>query len=143
MKKDFEIRCEQTKANILAYFCHYKLRAPKIIGEAEDRTFFEYSSSFMASLKLLQRFLLYKPRFHGPTAKESWREDTGRYSMHVIVHSDGRLEIDYDPFNPRHGLFFAIPHLFEILTPGKTDPWRVMRGLRGRGIPAPDIREGI
>ena len=81
-------------------------------------------------------------RSHGTTAVRGWRERVARFSMQIVEHNHGILEADFDLWNPNHGILPAAGHLVECLWPGKTDPFRILRGLRGRGIEVRDVRQG-
>jgi hypothetical protein len=70
---------------------------------------------------------------HGSTAISSYREPVSRYSMQFIFHSDGRIEIDFDPFNPDMGLGPALGHAIQWMWWGATDPEKVYRYLVKNG----------
>jgi len=75
-----------------------------------------------------------------PTGRWSWRQNVARFSLQIVEHSVA-FEMDIDLFNPDQGAVPAFLHTLEVLRPGKTNPFRVMRGLRKRGIPVRDLRE--
>jgi hypothetical protein len=71
---------------------------------------------------------------HGVTAVRGWREEVPWCSMQIILHDTGIIEVDYDLCNPNYGVLPAAGHLIEVLWPGKTNPWRIEKGLRKRGV---------
>lgn len=71
---------------------------------------------------------------HGATAYRGFRERVAWCSMQLVLHETGVVEIDFDLCNPDFGVLPAIGHLIEILWPGKTDPFRVRKGLLKRGM---------
>lgn len=70
----------------------------------------------------------------GPLAIRGWREFTARWSLQVVLFRFDRYGADVDHFNPDFGLGPALLHFGEVLIPGKTDPAKVARGLRKRGV---------
>jgi len=80
---------------------------------------------------------------HGVSAVGGWREYIGMYSMQIIRHEHGTLETDFDLFNPDFGLGPVICHFWEVIIPGKTDSFRVLKGLRKRGLRVVDARTGL
>ncbi len=101
------------------------------VQEFNDRTSFRPWSLFIDDLHSGNGF---------GTAVKGWRENVGWYSMQVVQHKSGAFEFDIDICNPDYGLAPAIGHLIEVLWPGKTDPYRVRKGLIGRGMNIPLVK---
>lgn len=132
----------QTAVNCTSLFRHYSLPLPMIVATLSDRTMFARDRDFLGALELLvpSKFESWPfNRNHGTSALRGWRERVARCSMQVIEH-DSVIEADIDLCNPNFGVLPALGHLVEVATPGKTDPFRVLRGLRKRGIPVIDVR---
>jgi hypothetical protein len=131
----------QCLANITAWLEWHGLPPLFTVAAMRDRAVFRYDQPFidrmqlMATAGLMVRWDL-GIRKHGLTARCGWRERVTRCSAQVIEHRDG-VEVDFDLFNPDMGAGPAIGHALECLWPGKTDPFRVRRGLIGRGLTVP------
>jgi hypothetical protein len=54
--------------------------------------------------------------------------------MQIVEHSTGLVEVDFDLWNPAYGALPLIFHGIEVVWPGKTDPFKVAKGLAKRGI---------
>ncbi len=119
----------------------------ELIATAKDRCFYKLlSEDFGKLLALLnqnyENFLVEAyTADHGETAVFSRREAVPFCAAQLTVHFSNTVEIDFDLCNPRMGAVPALGHLVEVLWPGKTDPWRVMKGLRRRGFAVRDIRK--
>ena len=138
------LRIRQNELNAQAAFRYHDLPAPRCIAMFVDRTLWERTGLFLERLCSIVpgRFERWPfNRNHGTSAVQGWRERVATCSMQIIEHDYGVIEVDFDLCNPNHGLLPAIGHLVEVMTPGKTDPFRVMRGLRRRGLEILDARE--
>jgi hypothetical protein len=139
------LRIAQTLANCRAVMAHYSLPRLEVRATLVDRTvFWAHKSDFRAHLLALCGKFERWPfiRNHGTTAIFGWRERVAWCSCQIVEHEHGLIEIDFDLANPDYGALPALVHGIECLWPGKTDSFKVMRGLRGRGIKVIDIREG-
>jgi hypothetical protein len=136
------IKAAQCCANIEALFLHYGLPIPPVIKQKTDRTIFRYRLGIISRMNQLvpKHFAVYMPWTHGRTAVKGWREEVARFSLQLVVHNDGRFEADVDLYNPGYGAGPAFCHLWECLWPGRTDPFKVLDGLRSRGIDVADVR---
>lgn len=138
-----ELSIRQCAVNCTSVLRHYRLPLPLIVATLSDRTMFERTRQFLDAFDPLVPDAFETWPFnknHGTTALRGWRERVARFSMQIVEHDYGILEVDFDLCNPNFGVAPAIGHLVEIMTPGKTDPFRVMRGLRKRGIAIIDVR---
>ncbi len=142
----------QCHANIVAGLKYHGFPLPTDIVAAQwERNLFRPDSAFLQVLYTLVHLTLpavfspdignYK-RFHGPTAVGSWRECVAFTSMHMILFSNSIVEVHYDLCNPDGGVAPAIGHGLECLWPGPTNPWRVAKGLRRRGIDVALVPKG-
>lgn len=134
---------KQCHANVETVLAHHKLIPGILLAIMTDRVLYRRVKPFMRRLEQLVPEHFEKWPFnrnHGLTAIDGWRERTAKCSMQIVEHDHGVLEVDFDLYNPNHGLLPAIGHLFEVWTPGKTDPFKVARGLRKRGLDVPDMR---
>lgn len=145
--KSKSLRIAQTTANCRAILEHYQLPGLEVQASLVDRTMFKVASgvNFHGLMRALNGKFAFWPFFkdHGTTANCSWRECVAFCSCQVVEHNNGLIEIDFDHGNPDFGLAPAIVHGIECLWPGKTDSFRVLRGLRKRGIAVIDVREEI
>ena len=116
---------EQCLENIRDVLRHNKFSELEVDHVEEDRVWFKSKEKIG----------------HGPDVISSWREPVPWYSLQIIHHANGLIECDIDIANPTQGIAPALTHLCEICWPGKTDPFRIMRGLRKRGIKVRDVRE--
>lgn len=160
---DKTLRILQMRANAEALFRHYGIFVPRVVLTFVDRTVFVESELFMLDfLPMAQKELpdgslepfdkaihRFKHWTHGiddhkftdqVSAIEGWHEYTPTNSIQIIRHDWGVIECDIDRFNPDFGLAPLIGHGIECLWPGKTDSFKVARGLRKRGIPVTDVR---
>ncbi len=135
---------KQVEVNICASLRYHELPIPLILANESDRLMFVWSSELIARIEELTKQNLFAiwnfVQNHGLSAIRGWRERVARCAMQVVEHRMA-IEIDFDLYNPGMGLLPAVGHCAEILWPGKTDPFRVMAGLRKRGIPVEDARE--
>ena len=135
---------KQVELNVMAGLACYGLPRPLILANQSDRLTLVRSSEFIAKIEELTARNLFETwnfvRNHGLSAIRGWRERVARCSMQIIEHQV-TIEVDFDLFNPGMGALPAVGHFAEILWPGKTDPFRIMAGLRRRGIPVEDARE--
>jgi hypothetical protein len=135
----------QCAVNCTSVLRHYRLPVPCIVATLCDRTLFERTRQFLGAFEPLVPGSFESWAFnrnHGTSAIRGWRERVARYSMQIVEHGHGILEADFDLWNPNHGILPTAGHLAECLWPGKTDPFRILRGLRGRGIKVRDVRQG-
>lgn len=134
----------QMRINAEALLRHYSLWRPDILTTQVDRVLFVHSWELIMGIEALERREKFIPwdhvANHGLTAKRGWRERVACCSCQIIEH-DHAIELDFDLMNPDRGILPAIGHLVEILVPGKTNSFRVMKRLRKRGIPVPDVRK--
>lgn len=139
----------QVELNVRAGVAYHRLPQLRTLANETDRLMLTHTGTpddqaFMMRLEELTALNLFAAwnyvRNHGLTALRGWRERVARCSMQVVEHR-AAIEVDFDLFNPDFGLLPALGHIVEIAWPGKTDPFRVMAGLRNRGIPVKDARE--
>lgn len=134
----------QCYENIHAVLGFYDIPEPPCVDKLTNKVMFGASSGlieWMDWLTIKQKFERWDfVANHGVTAKSGWRERVARYSMQVILH-ERSVEVDIDYWNPNFGAAPAFCHLLEVWTPGETNPFRVARGLRKRGIDVPDVKE--
>lgn len=137
--------CEiaQCLANITAWIDWRTLPVLFAVVTQRDRAIFQYYQPFLEQLDhqaVTGEFARWDIgiREHGLTARYGWRERVARCSAQVIVHR-AAIEIDFDLFNPDFGAGPALGHALECLWPGKTDPFRVRKGLLKRGMEVPLI----
>jgi hypothetical protein len=69
---------------------------------------------------------------HPGMAEWGGRQQVAKASMQVGGGSGG-VFVDIDVFNPKGNFFSLIGHGFEVMTPGKTDPFEIARDLDERG----------
>lgn len=121
----------QALYNAIAGGLVYDIPQTEIVALECDRTWFR---GFITGLEEGKPFTRwdFNPS-HGETAIRGWRENVGMWSMQVVQHSTGVYEVDFDMFNPDWGVLPLIGHGIECLWPGKTDPFKVAKGLRKRG----------
>ncbi len=130
----------QCFANIKAGLESYGFPIPAVSAMLKDRVIFSYDAPFLVLIRSCETFSSWDfVSNHGVTAVRGWRENKSWCSMQVIEHVDA-IEVDYDICSPDGGLAPAVGHFIECLWPGKTDPYRVMKGLRKRGIEVEDLR---
>ena len=133
-----EDRCE---ANVRAWARWFGLGE---LGEAverrSDRCFFELTPGVGGRILRFAdsgRLLRGNYKNHGETAVAGWREDVSRAAAQVIWHRDGRIEVDFDYWNPRD-VVGIVGHLAEVavnkVRRRKTDPWKVAGMLKARGV---------
>lgn len=144
-KLDREVnKVKQCEANVEAVLRAYHLPLPPITCAEVDRV---WGSGFPIDMyaQLIARGFVEIPfekvqKHHGPTAVSSYRE-LDSPSMQCVYHSTGTWEIDFDLYCPsiRAGLLAPLFHGVEVLVPGKTNPYRVRRGLLKRGLNVPLI----
>lgn len=138
------LRIKQCEVNCRALFAHYRLPETPTIATLSDRTMFFTTDLFREKFAALVpgQFETWDfVRNHGTTAIRGWRERVARFSMQIVGHSQSLIEVDFDLFNPNYGAALAVGHLIEVIWRGKTDSFRVMRGLRHRGIEVNDVRQ--
>jgi hypothetical protein len=130
-------------ANISAWARWAGIELSNAVEKRPDRCYFEPSWTMKASVQaMVDRGELHPANYknHGKTAIAGWREDRMRCAAQVVEHSDGRIEIDFDYWNPRDVIGIA-GHLWEVavnkLGNRKTDPVKISAELRKRGINAP------
>ncbi len=125
----------QARYNSEAGIRFYRLPPMVVTAALPDRTFFRGTPEFTEALQHLDYFSCWDfNSLHGATAIRGWREAVATYSMQIVEHDSGLIEIDFDICNPAGGLFPLIGHGIEVLWPGKTDPFKVAKGLAKRGI---------
>lgn len=136
------LKAAQCNANVEAIFLHYGLPVPPVAEQKTDRTVFDWKTGLVTRMGQLvpKHFSVHLPWGHGKTAVKGWREEVARFSMQLVMHSDRRFEADVDLYNPGYGAGLALCHLSECIWPGKTDPLKVLKGLRARGIDVSDVR---
>ena len=139
------VAVRQCYLNCIAVFKYYGLPVTYAIAMQSDRTMFEYKLAFMEHMQKLVpgKFETWPfNRNHGTTAKRGWRERVAMYSMQIVEHEYGVLEVDFDVFNPNHGVAPMFCHLGEVLRHRlfrrKTNPFIIAKCLRKRGIEASD-----
>jgi len=146
MKDAIAIR--QCQENIQALCRYHSLPELVIVANEAYKIQCKHRQVFVDCIKAMtpKYFEVYDyVGMHGLTAKRGWRERRFKYLLQIIEHEepDGcpvLIELDVDICNPNFGIISAIGHLIEVLWPGNTDPFRVMRGLQKRGIPVRDMR---
>lgn len=108
---------------------------PAFVKTDDDRVMFHRNALFFSSMQppLFERWDAASS--HGVTVIRGWREARAMCSAQVIEHTGG-IEIDFDHFNPDYGIGPAVGHMIEALWPGKTDPFKIQKALRKRGIDA-------
>lgn len=130
---------EQSEANCRAIFTHYNLPQLELAESRKDRCFFHYSAAFDKRLQELVDTGWFVWLIC------SYREVVGRYATEITMDWQ-IMEVDIDYFNlyPKQGLAYTMGHICEFfynkLTWSKTNPFRVARGLRKRGISVEDVR---
>ncbi len=136
----------QVRENVFATFRHYGLPLLSVMEDFPDAVMLHGRIDFLEVLYGLVRIGKFEPYNsvggHGRTALQGWREAVAMYSMQIVEHIRVRIEVDFDIFNPSRGLGPLIGHGLECLWPGRTSPWRIMKGLRRRGIAVADVRKG-
>lgn len=160
MKDVLAIR--QCLVNVQAILVHYALPQPIVLGTLSDRVLLDRSRIFLQALEELvpgkfetwdfveaHRLQDLKDSVpgggvvpHGVTAIRGWRERVACCSLQIVEHKTAVLELDIDRFNPNFGAGPALLHLCEVLHPGKTSPWTILRGLQHRGLSVMDVRKG-
>ncbi len=130
----------QALENVKAGLTYHGLPVPEVISTLKDRVIFVYDPILIALLvKKPEEFHEWDfVSNHGETAIRGWRECVALCSMQVIEHTDA-IEVDYDLCNPDFGAAPAFGHFVECLWPGKTNPRKVMTGLRKRGIEVEEV----
>ncbi len=141
MKDALSLR--QCMLNTGAVMNYYSLPHLSVMATLPDRTFWYLEeSSFIERLMRIPEFHFWPfNRNHGTSAMRGWREAVPMYSMQIIQHDGNFIETDIDICNPDFGVLPAAGHMIEVTWPGKTDQFRVMRGLRKRGIDVADARK--
>ena len=129
--------------NICAWARHVGIELSNAVEMRRDRCFFAPSFNMAESVKYVVSRGDLKPanyRNHGETAVAGWREARGRCAAQIVLHDDGRHEIDFDFWNPWDVVGLAM-HGVEVvvnkLGNRKTDPVKISEALRKRGINAP------
>jgi hypothetical protein len=133
---------QQCYQNVLCGVHYYHLPVePEPESVAKDRVHFHRDPALKAAMGEKVHTGQFRPakgdfkKFHGLTAEAAWRETTPYCSMQVVLHPN-LVEIDYDVCNPDYGdAATFVGHGIEVLWPGKTDPFRIARGLKKRGLP--------
>lgn len=130
----------QMLENVEAWMRAYGAPSIWIWGEEPDRVWFKSGEDWpvwVARMAQDGRLVPGNYRNHGETAIVGWREAVGRYGAQLVEHEDGLWEIDFDYWNP-WDVVGVVGHLGEVvgnkLRKRKTDPWKVAKGLRKRGI---------
>lgn len=134
-------QCYQNIHCLLGYYC---IPEPKVLGKMTNKVTFEACRDLEDRLDWLTAINKFERwdfvRNHGVTAKSGWRERVARYSAQIVVH-DKMVEIDIDYWNPNFGLAPMFMHGLECISPAETNPFKVAKGLNGRGIKVPIIGE--
>jgi hypothetical protein len=133
----------QTLANIRAVLGSYNLPELEIVEVREDRVFFQKDYNAPLGMNYLVTCAGFKRIGHGDDVVLSYREPVPWYALQIVFHRSGLIECDFDIGNPRQGLAPALCHFIELCWPGKTDAFRVMRGLQKRGVPVKDVRDDL
>jgi len=146
--------------NIVAVLRHYEkatglqLFSLILIRMQPDRCIFQYSEDFAGLCNALTSdgYFIDDPSCHG------YRENVPRYAMEITFHGEpptwpipadqimeSAIEIDFDYWNPCYGIPYAIMHLATEVIPNfllrkRTNPFKVAKGLRERGIEVEDVR---
>ncbi len=128
----------QCYENIMAGLNHYGLEVGAVLTKQTDRVLFQAHNDWHKILNASAMFSSWNfNSLHGMTARCGWRENVAWCSMQIVEHyNDGFLifEVDYDICNPNFGVAPAVGHLVEVFWPGKTDPYRICKGLLKRGF---------
>jgi len=142
----------QCRANITALLNYYNLAPFDVLAAQTDRIMIRRDEALVATIDTLVargRFKDTTPTdkllgLHGTTAVRFSRENCPTCSMQITEHPEA-LECDIDLYNPTWGdVRAALGHTLEVLWPGKTDPFRIRRGLvkRGFDIPLVTLEDG-
>ena len=130
----------QSALNQARWWAHHGYVPPEPIRTAPDRCYYAATDKLLTVIAdLAGRGVLIqtaRPTNHGGTALRGYREDVGRCSAQIIVHPS-EVEMDFDHHNPRD-VVDGIGHAVEVLRNKfgrrKTDPFKIARELRKRGI---------
>lgn len=133
--------------NVVSWLKFRKIPDPAPISVHHDRVFFpKYTDMRAAIYNAVAEGVLIPGNYknHGKTAVAGYRESCGMYSAQIVIHVNS-IEIDFDYFNPwdvvgilGHGWEVARNKLFGR----KTDPKKVAKSLRERGIIKDDSISG-
>ena len=133
--------------NVSSWLKFRNIPDPAPISVKEDRVFFPKDQDMRTGIyKAVSDGILVPANYknHGATAVAGYREDVGRYSAQVIIHVSC-IEIDFDYFNP-WDVVGIVGHGWEVLSNKvlgrKTDPSRVAKALKERGIIKDDSISG-
>lgn len=137
---------EQCLRNVRAWLEWVGAPPLELIVGLEDRCYFENTEEFDEWLK--RESADGYARFH--KLGNSYREQVpctsaeitvGGYFSRVLGRTiEHVVEIDFDYYNPDYGLFYMLLHGIEVLKnklpwrQTKTDPVKIAKGLRKRGI---------
>jgi hypothetical protein len=110
-----------------------------VFDAQSDRVFFEqtglnFNDPNLASVMAGYGFL---PTAHGHDGAIAFRDQNAIGSVNINIHSNGRVEVDIDLFNPDMGLAPAMGHFGELIAHmggGKTDPYNAGNALAFRGV---------
>lgn len=128
-------KIERCRLNIEALLAFHRLSPIQILTAQQDRVTAMVPESFPSEIRQAGGFATWNfVGNHGTTAVRGWREEVATCSLQIIEHSTGVYELDVDLHNPNYGAAPAIAHLFEVFHGGKTDPYRVYRGLVKRKV---------
>ena len=152
------LRIEQCETNIRALCAHHRISIAKVIANEANKILIAYDAGALRRVMRLVRASKFKRYFysrnHGLTAYCNWREQVGCFTLQVVLHvvetyrpkrkprrECVAIELDIDLCNPLYDVVMTLGHIAEVFWPGKTDPFRVMRGLRRRGLEVRDVRD--
>lgn len=132
----------QSALNQARWWAHHGYVPPDPIRVEPDRCYYAATDQLLTAIAdLAGRGILEvtaRPTNHGETVIRGYREAVGRCSAQVIVHQS-EVEMDFDHHNPRD-VVDGIGHAIEVLRNKfgrrKTDPFKIARELRKRGINA-------
>lgn len=138
--REVDMAARQMLGNVEAWMRFQGAPTIWIWGEEPDRVWFKSGDDWegwVARMAAEGRLVPGNYRNHGPTAIAGWREAVGRYGAQLVKHEGGLWEIDFDYWNP-WDVVGLVGHLAEVavnkLKNVKTDPVKVAKGLRKRGI---------
>lgn len=131
-KADTIARCRD---NILALLSFHRLSPIQILTTHQDRVTAMVPESFPSEIRQAGGFATWNfVGNHGTTAIRGWREEVASCSLQIIEHATGVYEFDVDLWNPNYGAGPALLHWMEVIRRGRTDPFRVYRGLVKRKV---------
>jgi hypothetical protein len=133
-------KIERCRQNVEALLAFHNLSPIQILTAQPDRVTAMAPETFPAEIRQAGGFASWNiVGNHGTTAVRGWREEVASCSLQIIEHSTGVWELDVDLWNPNYGAGVGLWHgLFEVLPnmlrKGKTDPFKVYRGLVKRKV---------